>query len=46
MKPRRKRDAVAAAHDAEEAEEKTPNPYYLPEGIAQTAIFRDLCGGV
>ena len=32
MKPRRKRDQVAAKHDAEEAEEKIPNPYYLPEG--------------
>ena len=32
MKPRRKRDAVAVAHDAEEAEENIPNPYYLPEG--------------
>ena len=46
MKPRRKRDAVAVAHDAGEAGEKLPNPYYLPEGIAQIGIFCDLCGGV
>ena len=32
MKPRRKRDAEAAVEEAEGAEEKTPNPYYLPEG--------------